>query len=244
MVNQFRSDPIYSVGHVNEYVREQDLHQSGHHSPYPPNEPPATEHSIGDVASILGLPDDLVTPEVMRSVTRLLAEVDRLRWLETQHRRRQAYLEGLSERDALVACLNRRGFMRELEAFLSTGGGDGTLVVLHVNGIELIRQVHGLSAGDGALRHIAANLVGSFRSSDLVGLLGVTDFAVLMTATDLHAGREKVREVMERINAQPFMWQGQTYSFAMFSGYHVLAAGESAEAALAAADRARRGMPS
>ncbi|RAU21202.1 GGDEF domain-containing protein [Paramagnetospirillum kuznetsovii] len=243
MANQFRSEPVRSIGHVNEYVRDQDHHHSGHQSPYPPNEPPPTEHTEADVASILGLPEALVTPAVMSSVTRILAEVDRLRWLDAQHRRRQSYLEGLADRDPVVAALNRRGFMRELEALLSAGSGDGTLVVLHVVGIEQIRQVQGMIAGDGALRHISANLVGSLRSSDLVGLLGVTDFAVLMAATDLWSAREKVRDVMERINSQPYIWLGQPYSFAMFSGYHVLVPGESAEAALGAADRARRGLP-
>ncbi|OAN44698.1 response regulator [Paramagnetospirillum marisnigri] len=244
MANQFRSDPVFSVGHVNEYVRDQDLHHSPHQSPYPKYEPPQVEHSVADVASILGLPDSAVTPQVMAAVTRLLSEMDRLRWLDGQYQRRQAFLEGLAERDSVVATLNRRGLMRALEALLVTGGGDGVLVVLHVAGIEHIRQVEGVAAGDAALRHIAAHLVGSLRGSDLVGLLGGTDFALVLTATDLVSAREKVRDVMARINAQPFVWLAQTHSFAMFAGYHILVAGESAEAALAAADRARRGITS
>ena len=243
MANQFRADPVYSVGHINEYVRDQDGHHPGHPSPYPPNQPPETEHTVSDVASVLGLPESAITPEVLRLVTGLLAELDRLRWLDTQHRHRQAYLEGLADHDPVVAGWSRRGFMRELEALLTTGAGEGTLVVLHVNGIEHIRQVHGLVAGDGALRHICANLVGWLRSTDLVGLLGGSDFAILLPGTGLAAAREKVRQVMERINLQPFQWLGQPYSFAMFSGYHVLATGEDGQTALAAADRARRGLP-
>jgi diguanylate cyclase (GGDEF)-like protein len=243
MANQFRTDPVYTVGHVNEYVRDQDSRHSGHPLPYPPNEPPKSEHTVADVASILGLPENVITQEVLRLVTGMLAEVDRLRWHDSQHRRRQAYLEGLADRDPVVSALNRRGFMRELEALLTTGSGDGTLVVLHVTGIEHLRQVHGLAAGDGALRHIGANLVGALRSTDLVGLLGGSDFAVLLAGTDLFTARDKVRQVMERINQQPFQWLVQPHSFAMFSGYHVLLAGENAEAALAAADRARRGLP-
>lgn len=243
MANQFRTDPVYTVGHVNEYVREQDSRHGAHPSPYPNNEPPQTNHSVSDVASILGLPESVITPEVLRLVTGLLAEVDRLRWLDAQYRRRQAYLEGMADRDAVVPALNRRGFMRELEALLTTGSGDGTLVVLHINGVEHLRQVHGIAAGDGALRHICAHLVGALRTTDLVGLLGGSDFAVLLAGTELFTAREKVRQVMERINLQPFQWLAQPYSFAMFSGYHILVAGENAEAALAAADRARRGLP-
>jgi diguanylate cyclase (GGDEF)-like protein len=244
MPNQFRTDPVSSVGHVNEYVREHESHHFSHHqSPYPHSEPPPVQHSPADVASILGLPESVVTPAVLKAVTGLLSEVDRLRWLDAQYRRRQAFLEGIADHDVVTPMLNRRGFMRDLEALLTTGAGDGTLVVLHVAGIELIRQIHGLAAGDGALRHVAANLVGNLRGTDPVALLGVTDFAILMPATDLVAAREKVRIVMERINQQSFLWQGQGFSFAMFSGYHVLTPGENAESALAAADRARRGLP-
>jgi len=246
MPNQFRSDPIYGVGHVNEYAQEPGSHHSGYHPhqlPYPPNEPPVEPHSEADVASILGLPEAAVTPAVLKAVTGLLAELERLRWMDSQHHRRQTFLEGLAERDCVVPACNRRGFMRELEALLATGSGEGTLVVLHVHGIEQLRQLHGFAAGDGALRHITANLVGALRSTDPVGLLGGSDFGVLLPGTELISAREKVRDVMERINAQPFVWEGRSCSFAMFSGYHVLQPGENAEAALAGADRARRGLP-
>lgn len=244
MANQFRSDPVYSIGHVNEYARDRDSHFAGHqpHSPYPPNEAPVTERSVADVASILGLPDAAVTPAVLKAVTGLLAELDRLRWLDSQHRRRQAYLEGVADRDSVAPVLNRRGFMRELETLLSIGHGTGTLVLLHVVGIEQLRHAQGCAAGDGALRHVSAHLVGALRSTDPIGLMGGSDFAMLLSGTDLTASREKVREVMERINSQPFYWQGEVFSFALFSGYHVLQAGENAESAVATADRARRGL--
>ncbi len=245
MANQFRSEPVYSIGHVNEYALDRDAHSPGHHphSPYPQNEPPQTQHSVADVASILGLPDAAITPAVLKAVTGLLSEADRLRWMESQNRRRQAYLEGLADRDVMVPALNRRGFIRELETLLSTGHGSGTLVLLHVAGIEHLRQIQGLAAGDGALRHVTAHLVGSLRTSDPVGLMGGSDFALLLSGTELTAARDKVRDIMERINRQPFYWQGDVHSFALFSGYHVLQPGENAESAVAAADRARRGLP-
>lgn len=246
MANTIRSEPVYSVGHVNEYALERDNHPAGHHhhSPYPQGEPkPEINYGIADVASVLGLPDSAVTPAVLKAVTGLLGEVDRQRWLESQNRRRQAYLEGLVDQDAVAPCFNRRGFMRELEGLLITGHGSGTLVVLHVAGVEHLRQVQGIAAGEGALRHAAGHLVGSLRASDPVGLLGGSDFAVLLSGTELGAARDKIREVMERINARPFRWGDDNFPFALFAGYHVLQPGEDAESALAAADRARRGLP-
>ncbi|SEH30976.1 GGDEF domain-containing protein [Magnetospirillum fulvum] len=249
MANEFRTDPLIPIAPAKGSGHERDSPGFGHapssqHSPYPPSEPPRTEHSTNDVASILGLPESVVTPAVMKSITGLLGELDRLRWVDSHYRRRLSYLETLADQDALLPISNRRGFIRTLDALLGSGHADGTLVVLHVAGIELIRQQDGIAAGDAALRHICATLIGGLRTTDPRGLLGGSDFALVLVATNLAMARTKVREIMEQINLLPFVWQGQSHSFAMFSGYHVLATGESAETALVAADAARRGVAS
>jgi len=249
MANEFRTDPLIPVAPAKGGGHEHGSSGFGHaafpaHSPYPPSEPPRTEHSTNDVASILGLPESVVTPAVMSSITGLLGELDRLRWVDSQHRRRLSHLETLADQDAFLPIPNRRGFMRALESLLGSGVADGTLVVLHVAGIESIRQQNGMAAGDAALRHICANLVGALRTTDPRGLLGGSDFALVLVSTNLAMARTKVREIMEQINLLPFVWQGTSHSFAMFSGYHILAAGETAETAVAAADLARRGLAS
>jgi len=247
MANEFRTDPLIPIAPAKGGGHERDPHGFSHashpqHSPYPQSEPPRTEHSTTDVASILGLPETVVTPAVMSAITGLLGELDRLRWTDGHQRRRLSYLETLADQDAALPIPNRRGFMRAVEALLGSGTADGTLVVLHVAGLELIRQQDGIAAGEAALRHICATLVGALRTTDPRGLLGGSDFALVLVSTDLAMARVKVREIMEQINLLPFVWQGTAHSFAMFSGYHILTAGESAEAALAAADAARRGL--
>jgi len=250
MANEFRTDPLIPIAPAKGGGHERESHGFGHapsyppHSPYPPPEPPRTDHSTIDVASILGLPEHLVTPAVMASITGLLHELDRLRWVDAQYRRRLSHLETLADQDEVVSIPNRRGFMRALEALLGSGVADGTLVVLHVAGIEQIRQQDGMAAGDAALRHICANLVAGLRTTDPRGVLGSSDFALVLVSTGLAMARTKVREMMERINLLPFVWQGRSHSFAMFSGYHILEAGENAETAVAAADLARRGATS
>jgi len=246
MANEFRTDPIAPVIGSGQDRESQGFAHSHYppHPPYPPAKPQRTDHSVQDVASILGLPESVVTPAVMGSITGLLGELDRLRWVDSQYRRRLSYLETLADLDALVPISNRRGFIRTLDALMGSGHADGTLVVLHVAGLEQIRRENGIAAGDAALRHVCATLIGGLRTTDPRGLLGGSDFALVLVSTGLAMARVKVREMMERINLLPFVWQGQSHSFAMFSGYHVLAAGESAETALAAADAARRGVAS
>jgi GGDEF domain-containing protein len=249
MVEPFRTDPVIGLGHVNEYVRETDPHRYGHRHgqpgafPYPPSQPPPLEHSVADVASILGLPEAVVTAPVLAAVTGLLSEVDRLRWHEDHAHRRLELLEAAVEHHAVVPdLLNRRGFLRRLDGVLATGGVGGTLAILHVGGVEALVERSGLAAGDGALRHVAAHLGGSLRASDVVGLVGPSDFALLLGGTDLAAARPKMRGLMAEINAHPFVWDGASHPFALFAGYHVLWDGDSGESALAAADRARRGF--
>jgi PleD family two-component response regulator len=249
MADSFRTTPLIPVAPAKGAAREAESQAHfpfppPHHLPYPPSAPPPTEHTATDVASILGLPEGVVTPAVLAAVTGLLGELDRLRWQDEHFRHRLAHLETLADRHPLVPALNRRGFMRVVEALLNSGNAEGTLAVLHVAGIESIRQHDGLAAGDAAIRHVCANLVGALRATDPLGLLGGGAFGLVLVSTGLAAARSKVREMMERINLLPFVWQGEAHSFAMASGYHLLKSGETAEAAVASADLARRGIAS
>jgi GGDEF domain-containing protein len=242
MANDYRTERVAFIGRVNEYAREHESHHRHPPGHYRPPEPPPSEHSVTDAASILGLPEGALTPQVMAAVQSLLAEADRLRWHDEHHRRRTAYLEALAERHSAVPALNRRGFMRELESFLTGTEPHGTLVLLHVGGVERLALVQGLAAGDGALRHVCANLVGALRGSDPLGLVGGSDFAVLLAGSDMADADGKVAEVVSRINGQPFTWLNQPVTLELRTGSHPLGPGENAEMALAAADRARRGI--
>lgn len=247
MGQDYRTEKVFALSRVNELAREQDPHRHHHPPPHPhppyASEEPAGQHSVADVASVLGLPEGVLTPAVVEAVVGLLGELDRLRWRDEHHERRVVLLEGLADHHSVVPALNRRAFVRELDLFLAGGEAHGALAMIHVGGVERLRLVHGLAAGEGALRHVCANLLGALRRSDAVGLLGGSDFAVLLPATDGAAARAKLAEVIARINAQPFTWLGQPMVFDISLGVHALAAGEEGgEAALAAADRARRGL--
>jgi GGDEF domain-containing protein len=241
MPERFRADPVVSIGQVNEFARERDHHPGGHrHSPYPDN-PPPVECEVADVASILGLPDQAVTPAALAAITGLLAELDRLRQEHDRLVGRIDHLERLADHDPVVPALNRRGFMRELDQHLAAGSIGGTLALLYVAGIESMAETHGQTCADAALRHVCDHLVGALRTTDPLGLIGGSSFAMLLISTGLDDTRGKMRAVMERINQRSFVWQGQPIRFAMFTGYHTLIPDEDGETALAAADHARRG---
>jgi diguanylate cyclase (GGDEF)-like protein len=242
MAEEYRTERVYRPAMVNEFARE--------HEPYrrhlPPGayaaKAPVKRPTAEDVASVLGLPAHLVTSELLDAILPLLMELERLH-VESEHwKRRELWMERQADRHSVVPCLNRRAFMRELEGFLGSGDAHGVVALLQVAGIEALRQLHGLAAGEGALRHVAANLLGCVRGSDLVACVGGSDFAVLLPGTDEARGRLKLDEMVARIKAPPFTWLGQTIPLTVTYGIYQLRRGEGAEQALAAADRSRRGL--
>lgn len=239
MADEYRTERISSIPLVQEFGHEHDFSRRrppAHYGAAPPSPHERSEH---DVASVLGLPVGALGPEVLAAVMRLLAEMDRLREQgESWHRREQA-AEDEADRDPVVPCLNRRAFGREVENYLRSGA-DGVVAVLHVAGIEALRRIHGLAAGEGALRHAAAMILGQLRRTDLVALLGGSDFAVLFPATPADKVREKLSSLETGVNTPAFTWMGQVVTLELLWGFYVLAPGDTAEHALAEADRHRR----
>jgi GGDEF domain-containing protein len=244
MAKDLFTEPVAAIGRVHEYGYGHDGESHHHHAPphYGSPEPAPRQHSVADAASVLGLPVQALTPAVVSAVTELLAELDRLRWHREQQQRREGFLEAQACRHSVAPVLNRRGFMRAVDGYLTGGEAHGTLVVLHAGGVERLVRLQGLAAGDGAVRHISANLVGAFRSSDVVGLISGSDFALLLPGTDLAGAHAKIGDVIDRINVLPFTWAGQAVMFRLYPGFHELAPGDDGETALAAADRTRRGL--
>ncbi|MGE5505107.1 MAG: GGDEF domain-containing protein [Actinomycetota bacterium] len=242
MAEDYRTERVSAVLPIHEHGREGDARHR-HRGPYEAAEAAAQPtRDAADVASILGLPESMVTPRVLDAVAGLVSEIERLRWHDQQFQRREQYLEQLSDRHSVVPALNRRAFVRELECFLATGQPHGVLVMVHVDGIERLAGVQGLAAGEGALRHVCGILIGSLRQSDMVGLLSGSDFAALLPGADITHARGKLDEVAGRINNPSFVWLGQPVPLRLGYGLHVTQPGESAETALGAVDRARRGL--
>lgn len=244
MASDYRTERVDPAFQVQEFASNHDgpprrhLPRHAYEQPAAPRPPP----DVDDVASVLGLPANAVTPALLAAVTPLLAEVDRLRWTAEQAERRALWLERQSDRHSVVPCLTRRAFVRELDSFLTGGMARGTVALIQVAGVEALRQFHGLAAGEGALRHCAAVVLGGLRSSDMVGCLGGADFAVLLPGTPADQALAKMREICDRIPDPPFTWLGLRVPLQPALGLYELAPGDSAEAAIAAADRDRRGL--
>lgn len=237
MANEYGTEPIARAAIINEFAHD---HDSGRprRNPYKPSEPAEAEHAVEDVAVVLGLPVDQVGPEVLAAVSRLLSEIERLRWQKTLDDHRIEELQHLSDRHPVAPCLNRRGFVRALDAYLATAGG-GMVAVLHVGRIELLRMVHGQMAGEGALRHVCGSILKVLRSTDVVGCIGGSGFGLLLPACTPMDARIKLAQICTGINNPGYRWMERTETLVTTCGFHIVAENDTAEAVLAAADRDR-----
>ncbi|HVI52664.1 MAG TPA: diguanylate cyclase [Candidatus Sulfotelmatobacter sp.] len=208
---------------------------------------PAPMTTPQDVASLLGMPLGAIPKPLQDKIAELVDEVEHLRGELNQAHHHIHWLEERSDQDAQLSVLHRRAFLRELGRVLEqcerAGGLPGTVALLHVGGIELLRHVHGMEAADAALLHVAGVLRRRLRQTDLLGYLDNGDFAVALTLAGDEGADGKARELADSLTAEPFLWKDQPFLFTVLAGQAHFRDGGTAQTLLAAADAARRGQP-
>ena len=194
-----------------------------------------------DVATIMGVPETELTPNVRAAIDRLMAEVQGLREELARSRGRIEYLEKLADRDPLAPVLNRRAFVRELTrmiAFAERYDVPGSVLYFDMDGMKQINDTWGHAAGDAALVRVAEVLLRDVRSSDVVGRLGGDEFGIILAQADAQAAVSKAGRLAEAIAAEPFPWRGTRLELGVSYGVYGFAGGEAVDEALSAADRA------
>ncbi|WP_300543550.1 GGDEF domain-containing protein [Maricaulis sp.] len=194
-----------------------------------------------DAASIMGVPEAELTPNVQRALLSLMGEVDQLRKETERLRGRVRELESLADHDALLPVLNRRAFLREVSKALALAerhNAPSALVYLDLNGFKTINDTHGHAAGDAALHHVAGLLTAHIRETDAVGRLGGDEFGVVLTLTGRDGAEAKAQELVEIIETTPFTHKDESLTVGAAWGCQPLTAGHKAEEAMAQADAA------
>lgn len=194
-----------------------------------------------DTASIMGVPEAELTPNVQRALLALMSEVDQLRKEADVLRAKIRDLETLADRDVMLPVLNRRAFLREVSksiALADRHNAPSALIYLDLNGFKAINDTHGHAAGDAALEAITERLVAHLRETDAIGRLGGDEFAIVLTLTPTQAAETKAAELAEIIADTRVEYKGQTISLTAAWGVHALERGTRLDEALAEADRA------
>jgi diguanylate cyclase (GGDEF)-like protein len=144
----------------------------------------------------------------LASVLRLLAARHRLE-REVEAQRRQM-LE-LTTRDELTGLAKRRLFNETLESEIGRATKQHrplSLVLINLDGLRLLNDTHGYSAGDAALRHVAGALAADARRNDLAARLGDDEFALLLCDTNFDHARRVADRLRERVAATPVAGAG------------------------------------
>jgi len=142
---------------------------------------------------------DELTARTLRRVVRYSME---------RHHQQQD-LDRLATRDEITGLFNRRGFLNAAEPLArSAERGDRTFLVFVVDleGLNEINETHGRQVGDAAIYDAAWVLTHSFRSADIIGRIGPTEFAVLAPDAPPEALEIMIRRVgkwQSERNARP-----------------------------------------
>ncbi len=206
--------------------------------------------SIPDVAFIMGIPADEMTPRVHEALTIIMAEFDRNRDELERIREHATYLEDLADRHPYLPVINQRALLGRLAWVLARAEQAETVhgfLVFHVLNAGDIRRRHGRVAAQAALAVAARAISEGLRESDVVGSLGGDDFGVVLALTEGEAAVGKAGELLAAIQAETLSLAGESIALEATWGLHAFGPGGDPEAVIAAADKdmtRRRSRPS
>ena len=111
-------------------------------------------------------------------------------------------LRAQADRDPLTGLLNRRAFMRELEAEIERSRRYGRPLALALGDLDDFKAINdsdGHPGGDRALEEVAALLEGTLRASDFVFRIGGDEFALLLPETGAEAAAEAAARIADAL---------------------------------------------
>ena len=157
------------------------------------------------------------------------------------HDRLRRMLERRARHDDLTDVLSRGAFWEELE--LACKKAERTRQPLTVAFIDLdhfkaINDLYGHLAGDSVLRHFAGLLRRNAPPGSVAGRLGGEEFAVVMPATTMEAGRAASLRLNTLVRATPCPSEPDPISYTVSIGMAERHPGENADAVMRRADRA------
>jgi diguanylate cyclase (GGDEF)-like protein len=156
-----------------------------------------------DIATVLSMPETVLPAAIQDSFLQLVEEVERLREELERVKLHERYLQHAADRHVTLPVLNRGAFMQSLARLLETSQREdlpGSLLMLHVEGVEALRRASGMAAGDRALARVAELVLGELRQTDLFGYLDVSDFAVALAVATTEGAQAKLAQIAAALN--------------------------------------------
>lgn len=133
--------------------------------------------------------------------------------------RRLRELHELSIRDSLTGLLNRRGVMQFIKPALELSAEKSALLLVDVDNLERINNLHGHVAGDIVLTKVAAAIRESLPKGDECGRLG-DDFLIFAADCDLLGATDIARRILARTSSQEMPLAGARFTVSIGIATH------------------------
>jgi len=175
-------------------------------------------------------------------VTMASAVADQKKILEQMVDERTRQLERLANLDPLTDVLNRRGFVRAVEAERGGAGGgrsDLGLLMIDLDALKAVNDGYGHGAGDRMLVEVARRIVRSLRPQDICGRWGGDEFVVLIAGCDEPALMGFAERVLAAIRRAPIeLGDGASFDMTASIGACMVDVSQGIEVSAARADAA------
>ena len=172
--------------------------------------------------------------QLMSTIAELRGEVARLE-------SRVKELDQLAHLDSLVPLPNRRGLVRQLEMLISRVeryGDEAAMLFVDLDGLKMLNDSLGHTAGDAALIQVALLLIGGVRASDTVARVGGDEFAILLDRADETSAFETAERLVSQIAETIFRHDGVTMPLSVAIGVTMIEKGDNPVTVMARADQA------
>jgi diguanylate cyclase (GGDEF)-like protein len=133
----------------------------------------------------------------------------------------QGELRRMGTSDALTRLMNRRGFLPTAEHQLEVAKRNNrrmALTFLDLDGLKVINDTLGHSAGDGMITEAAYVMRETFRASDLIARMGGDEFCILFETGSEHeaeAALGRLQDAVDAANGQ----EGRPFILSMSAGF-------------------------
>ncbi|MBL4843338.1 MAG: diguanylate cyclase [Rhodospirillales bacterium] len=207
------------------------------------NAEPAVTANIHDIADVLGIPDEQVTPAVERAISRLMLRVNGLSDHLSELQRHQVELARAEGRDPFTGALSRTSFMQIVENEMVLVGSDRTtraLLLCEIANLDDVLQRHGHGCKEGVFTFLYRTITEFIMPPHQVGYLGCNDFIALLYNMDEQDAWQRADAITRRLRKHPYFWNGKYITIVPVFGIYHVKSGETAEEALVSVDYALR----
>jgi diguanylate cyclase (GGDEF)-like protein/PAS domain S-box-containing protein len=128
--------------------------------------------------------------------------------------------------DHLTGLVNRRAFYESATLAMERCARNRlplSVVVFDADHFKVVNDTHGHAAGDAVLRHLAAGLSATFRSTDIVARFGGEEFIVMMPGAPAEEALETAQRMCRHVAANAPMVDGVAIRYTVSAGVAAIA---------------------